>query len=136
MAIEIEYLKLSVPALIAVLGWFIAHQFNAYRDRVNKKRELRIQYLLEAYRRLESVINRPTQTEEQKLRYESAMADIQLLGTPEQANLAARCMTEQAEKGTANIDDLLNLLRKDLRAEIRLAGEIGKIVMLRFDRQP
>lgn len=77
-----DSLKFLVPAIVAVVGWFMAHQFNSYRDRVNKRRELRIQYLLEAYRRLESAANRPNKTEKQALDFESAVADIQLLGTP------------------------------------------------------
>ena len=61
---------------MAVIGWFAAHQFNSYRDRVTKRRELRIQYLLEAYRRLEAAANRPDKTEGQTLAFESARSPI------------------------------------------------------------
>ena len=31
-----ETLKFLIPALVAVVGWFAAHQFNVYRDRQNR----------------------------------------------------------------------------------------------------
>lgn len=81
---DAEMLKFVVPSIVAVVGWFAAHQFNVHRDRQNKHRDLRIQFLLEAYRRLESVANREEKTEDQMLAFEPAVADIQLLGSPEQ----------------------------------------------------
>jgi hypothetical protein len=77
-------LKYVVPALVAVVGWFAAHQFNVYRGRQNKRRDFSVQFLLDAYRRLESAANRSKQTEEQTLAFESAIADVQLLGTAEE----------------------------------------------------
>ncbi len=127
-----ESLKFLVPAIVAVVGWFTAHQFNSYRDRVNKRRELRIQYLLEAYRRLESAANRPNKTEKQALAFESAVADIQLLGTPEQANATVKYLRKHALSGGAEIDEILQLLRKDLRKEIGLKGEVENAVIFRF----
>lgn len=131
-----DSLKFLVPAIVAVVGWFMAHQFNSYRDRVNKRRELRIQYLLEAYRRLESAANRPNKTEKQALDFESAVADIQLLGTPKQANATVKYLRKHASSGGAEIDEILQLLRKDLRKEIRLKGEVENAVIFRFIQKP
>ncbi len=48
--LDTETLKYAVPAIIVVVGWFVAHQFNVYRDRQNKRRDLRVNFLLDAYR--------------------------------------------------------------------------------------
>ena len=130
-----ETLKFTVPAAIAVVGWLAGHQFNVYRDRQNKRRDLRIQFLLDAYRRLESTANRETKTEEQKLSFESAVADIQLLGTPQQVAATVRYLRTHGAGGDAKMDEVLGLLRSDLRCEVGLPGEVEKALIFRFRRQ-
>ena len=55
--------KLLFPHLgtviVVFIGWFVVHLLNAYRDRRNKRREIRVQYLIEAYRKIESAAQRP-----------------------------------------------------------------------------
>ena len=134
--LDTDILKFAVPALVAVVGWFAGHQFNVYRDRITKRRDLRIQYLLEAYRRLESAANRPDKTEAQALDFESAVADIQLLGTPEQIEATIKYLRQHASEGGALIDDVLASLRDDLRKELGLSGDVSKAVVFRFTREP
>ena len=134
--LDAETLKYVVPALVAVVGWFAAHQFNVYRDRLNKRRDLRVQFLLDAYRRLESAANRPKKTEEQTLAFESAVADIQLLGTAEQVAATVGYLREHASGGGAQIDEVLRLLRNDLRKEIGLQGKVENALIFRFTRKP
>lgn len=130
-----ETLKFLVPAMVAIAGWFAAHQFNVHRDRQNKRRDMRIQFLLDAYRRLESAANRLGMTEEQKLEFESAVADIQLLGTKEQVATTIAFLRQHEAGSGANIDSVLQLLRKDLREELGLAGEVGHARIFRFTRE-
>ncbi|WP_141715346.1 hypothetical protein [Burkholderia ubonensis] len=130
-----EMLKFLVPTIVAVAGWFAAHQFNVHRDRQNKRRDLRIQFLLDAYRRLESAANRDGMTEEQKLEFESAVADIQLLGTREQVAATVTYLRQHASGAGAQIDSVLQLLRKDLREELGLAGEVEYARIFRFIRE-
>jgi hypothetical protein len=134
--LDAETLKYAIPAVVAVLGWFAAHQFNLYRDRQNKRRDLRIEFLLEAYRRLESAANRETKTEEQRLAFETAVSDIQLLGSPEQVLATVNYLRKHAASGGAQIDEVLRLLRKDLRNEVGLSGEVENAVVFRFNREP
>jgi len=134
--LDTETLKYAVPSVVAVVGWFAAHQFNVYRDRQNKRRELRVQFLLDAYRRLESAANREAKTEEQMLAFESALADIQLLGTPEQVAAIVSYLRQYAEGRGTQIDDILRLLRRDLRIEVGLRGEVENAVFFRFTRKP
>jgi len=124
---------LILAPLVAVIGWFVAHQFNVHRDRLNKRRDLRIQYLLEAYRRLESAANREEKTEEQAVDFESAVADIQLLGTSQEINATVKYLREHAS-GEAQINELLCLLRDDLRGELGLPLFRGNVVVFRFIR--
>lgn len=134
--ISTEALKYLVPALVAVAGWFVGHQFNVFRDRQNKRRDLRIQFLLEAYRRLESVTNRESKTEEQMLALESAVADIQLLGSQEQVVATVAYLRRHAAEGGGQIDSVLGLLRRDLRRELGLSGKVESAVVFRFNRTP
>jgi hypothetical protein len=133
---DAEALKYLVPALVAVVGWLVAHRFSAYRDRQNKRRDLRVEFLIEAYRRLESVTNRPKKTEEQALAFESAIADIQLLGTPDQVNALLKYIQEftAGSGGGGDITEVLKLLRADLRNELSLRGAVQDALVFRFIR--
>ena len=127
-----------VAALIAVAGWFVAHRLNVARDADGKRRELRIQYLLEAYRRLESNANRPPKStdadrEGANREFESAIADIQLLGTPDQIEALQGFIDDmQKPDGARNINYLLSILRADLRQELDLGRDDKKVMIFRF----
>ncbi len=121
---------LAVTALIGVAGWFVIHLLSSARDRENKKRDLRAQYLIEAYRRLEGASNRPLSPEAASA-IESAIADIQLFGTLGQVGLAREFALDFASQGSALLDPLLESLRRDLRSELRLAKVHEPITYLR-----
>jgi hypothetical protein len=87
---------------------------------------------LEAYRRLESSANRPVGTEEQKAAFESAVADIQLLGTKDQIEITLQYVSAHARGGGAIIDPVLETLRADLRREMGLHGDAPPIRVFRF----
>jgi len=99
------------------------------RDRLSKKRDLRIQYLIDAYRRIESVANR---TDGAMEGLESAVADIQLFGSPDQVRLARDFAVEFAAAGGAGLEDLLESLSADLRKELDLGEPAARIVHLRI----
>jgi hypothetical protein len=63
---------------------------------------------------------------------ESAVADIQLFGTPHQVELVQRFASDFAAKGGASLDALLRDLRTDLRAEFNLEVVPENIVHLRI----
>lgn len=133
-----EYLLPScIAAVVVVVGWYVVHYLSARRDQTNKRRDLRVQYLIEAYRRLEYAGNRPM-TEEIAPEFERAVADIQLFGTPKQVELAQEFAVGFAQKGTHPLDPLLNELRKELRKELELEPVKPTIKYLRitFDQKP
>jgi hypothetical protein len=92
------FIQLLATAGIAMLGWIVAHHFNVRRDQQNKRREIRVGYLIEAYRQLEAGTNRGSiDGTEYGRGFESAIADIQLFGTAEQVRLAKQLAIDIAE---------------------------------------
>lgn len=124
-----------VTVLVAVIGWFVGHRFNVKRDRENKLRDLRIQYLIEAYRRLESAANRPETTKKEQDRFETALADIQLLGTKEQIEKLMEFLVSYNSQKGAPINPLLELLRSHLRKELDLDKQIPEVKIFRFEKR-
>ncbi len=125
-------LPLLVTAFVAILGWFAAHQLAAARDRTNKRRELRVQYLIDAYRNLEASSNRDQLYELDWSALEAAIADIQLFGTLTQVKKARKFAEDFSNHGAASLDDLLFDLRRDLRRELRLEAVPDSVKYLRI----
>jgi hypothetical protein len=128
-------LLVGVPAvLVAVVGWYAVHRFSASRDRWNRRHDMITQYLVEAYRRLELAAHRPNKTEEQDIAFESALADIQLLGSVGEIAIAVRFMEAYKAADGGAIDPLLRVLRDDLRKELRLPVVDRSPLIFRFGR--
>jgi hypothetical protein len=125
------FAQLLATFFVAALGWWAAHSLSARRDLSNERRKLRVQYLLEAYRRLEDSANRG-EVSSQQGKLESAIADIQLLGSPHQVTLAQQFAQRMATDGTALADELLSDLRDSLRNELHLESVSGPIGYLRL----
>jgi len=128
--------SLLVGALVAFGGWIATHRFTSTRDRTNKRRELRVSYLIDAYRQLEWASNRPF-SPATAAKFETALADIQLFGTPKQVRLAQEFAVGFARNLTNSLDELLEDLRRDLRQELELEAVPPTIKYLRasFDEK-
>lgn len=125
------FIQLVVTAIVAFLSAFFAHKLSSRRDRTNRKRDQRISYLIDAYRRLEFVSNRP---EIQDIKpVESAIADIQLFGSLKQVILTKEFATEFVKNRTASLNPLLEELRRDLRKELELDAIPGKLIFMRWN---
>lgn len=122
-------ISLIITALVAVVGWFIVHQLSISRDIKNKRTELKIKYLIEAYRRLENVSHRDNPNMQD---FESAIADIQLFGSKQQVALAQEIATEFAKNKTVSLDPLLGDLREDLRKLLHLEHLPGNPIIIRW----
>lgn len=123
-----------IPLESALIGGFVVHLLTGRRDRSNKRREQRIGYLIDAYRRLEACSQRIAPTDTAKL--ESAVADIQLFGSPHQVALVQQFARDFALEGSASLDALLQDLRDDLRCELRLESVPKRILHLRIENGP
>lgn len=118
-SVTMETYNLIVPVIVAILGWYIAHRLSAHRDRLKKRQDERIRYLIEAFRLLSMAVNHPRLCEvNQPLR--EALSIVQLLGTKKQNSLVAEFIAAIGGDGDANIDELLQDLRNDLRSELDL----------------
>lgn len=125
-------LSLTLPALVAIAGWLVGHHFNSKRDVANRRKEQVTKFLLDAYRKMEKSASarKPELTWDEM---ESAIADIQLLGSPEQVDLAVAFARQMAAENTAYPQPLLRSLRKSLRSELNLQPLDSEITHLRFD---
>jgi hypothetical protein len=131
-----SFAQLAAAGMVPVLGWWVVNFLSKRRDVENDRRKLRTEYLVEAYRRMESASHRKGRQKEFEDRLESAVADIQLLGTAKQADLAAQFGIDMAEKGVAYMDELLRDLRDSLRSELKLESLTKSNRVLRFyDRE-
>lgn len=128
------FAQLAVTVLVALAGGWLGHSLAARRDLLNERRKLRVTYLLDAYRRLEGAANRnDLSCSWPKL--ESAIADIQLLGSPVQVGYARGFAREMAYDSTASLDALIDDLRRSLREELQLPEVDEPVVYLRFGQE-
>lgn len=105
----------------AAVAAVVAHRLTSQRDQANRRSDLRIEYLLSAYRTLADTAHRDLDPNAEHVRaFEQGLADIQLLGSPDQAAMAVRVGRQLATEGGADFDDLLLSLRDDLRDELDL----------------
>jgi len=125
-------LPLLTTAIVAIVGWFAAHRLAASRDRANKRRELRVQYLIQAYRNLEFASNRGQLTDAICKALESAIADIQLFGTVSQVTKAQEFVARFDKDRTTSLDELFSELRTDLRRELKLDTKVPKVRLVRM----
>jgi len=89
-----------------------------------------VSYLIDAYRQLEWASNRPF-SPATAAKFETALADIQLFGTPKQVRLAQEFAVGFATNLTNSLDELLEDLRRDLRQELELEAVPPTIKYLR-----
>ncbi len=127
-------IPLVVTSLVAVAGWVVGHKLNSERDLQNKRIELRIKYLLEAYRNLEASVESEVSRENLKI-LESAISDIQLLGTPDQVDKILAWSSQFSGKKSqkdVNLQDVLEDLRSSLRQDLGLPKIDKKIRHVKF----
>lgn len=131
---------LLVSAFVAILGWFSVNWLAASRDQANKRREIRVQYLIEAYRRLALSAQRPPESKYFR-DMESAVADIQLFGSQSQVQKLRLFLEEFKRQNKGSFNELLRDLRNDLRKELDLTAIEGEVQWFRpetgeIDRPP
>jgi hypothetical protein len=105
----------------AAIAAVLAHRLTSRRDQANRRSDLRVEYLVGAYRTIADTAFRDLDPGSEHVRaFEQGLSDIQLLGSRDQAEMAILVSQELAAAGSADLDDLLLSLRDDLRAELDL----------------
>lgn len=118
-------LSVSIPAVIAISGWLTANYFQANRDRDNKLRDVKMQYLIDSYRDLLTSLSKDSLiTKKNFSLVEDAFNKIQLFGSDDQIELAHQIMQQiNIPKTPINLNPLVNSLRNDLRKQLMLPEE-------------
>lgn len=128
---ELDYVKIIITIFLAALGWLIAHYFTAKRDGINKRREIRLQYLINAYQVLTNDISHRDLNPSRNEKLENLLSDIQLFGSDEQVSLAKKLATDITDGIGFELDPLISSLRNDLREELNLSKINGNVKWLR-----
>jgi len=123
----------ALAALVAIVGFGISHALTSRRDLNAEKRKVRVNFMIEAYRKLESGSCRGANAAKYSEAFHSALADIQLLGSPLQVEVARKIATALGTRTgePVSINELLNALRQELRVELSLPEVSGQLVILR-----
>ena len=108
-----------ITALAGLVGVYVGHFFTSRRDNLKRKKEMRIEYLIEAYRKLEKGAA-PESRGYSPGEFESAIADIQLLGSRDQVSLAFEFCEAASEGDGSLLQKLLENIRAELRSELKI----------------
>lgn len=123
--------KIVAGFFVVIIGWFINGWLASKREFKNKQREVRINYLIEAYRSIASATNRFEATsDEHRRRIEAAIEDIQLLGNTAQLEALNRLL----DRNDNNFNDIIASLRGGLREELKLPPVPHRIRFYRMSK--
>jgi hypothetical protein len=139
--------KIIVGAVVAVIGWLIAHHFSSKRDVRNSQRAIRMAALAEAYKAIVRAGIDGVMLQRDKggeiingaKAVEDAISLIHLYGTQEQSDLASKYVQQVAKFGKGEGTELVNALRRDIRENLGGCDIEGTPSYLRVnfkDRQP
>jgi len=130
-----EVVTAFIGAITAIAVYYLSARDLKRQDREAKRREIRLQFLIEAYRQIEYSSNRPRKEMTEALNtIECAISDIQLFGTRRQVTLAQEVVTKAACGEDMFFDDLLDELRRDLRSELEIEALPEGRRILRFTK--
>ncbi|ARN57416.1 hypothetical protein [Sedimentisphaera salicampi] len=115
-----EVLKLVIPVVIAVLGWILGHLLSSIRERENKKREIRLEKLMEAYDWFGRAMIEG-QNEEINVQLSMAIHNSQCYGTCREQKMAIEYCQAIKEKKSADALELIKSIRNVIREELGLS---------------
>ena len=126
-----------ITMVVTVGCVFIGGYINSCNDKNNKLREVKINYLLDAYSKLANASQRPAFDSSHNADVESAFSEIQLLGTKEQILIIDTILMNSQNhivngRYSLPIDQIINPLRISLRKELNLESVDGNINWIRL----
>jgi hypothetical protein len=127
--------SLILTTVVALIGLYFNNYFASQRDFNNKLRDIRLNYLVDVYRKLSDSSQRiPNDKYFPKM--ETVISDMQLFGTKSQIGMTIQFMNEYENKGQGNLDPLLNDLRDNLRKELKLESISQNVHWFRHEGVP
>lgn len=121
----------TIATMVAIIGWVVAHKFNAERDVKNKQRELRIKHLAESYE-VFIELGRNIDILGNYREVERAISHIHLYGNTKQIELCEKFVNEIALLGNANHTELVIEIRNFIREELGLQILNTKLSLLKI----
>ncbi len=110
--------------------------FQGERDKENNIREIKINYLIEAYRKLANASARAASIASYHRDIESAISDIQLFGSKEEIEVLLQEIDNSSKDSgkytSLNFDNTLTRIRNSLRKEIQLEPIDSNVRWYRF----
>lgn len=129
-----DILVILIPVLLTLSGWIVVHMLSRKREIEQKKREIRVKYLREAYLKLATVADRGSL--QQNLHdIQDAFNDIQILGEESQIELIGKFIEEVNSGKSPAINELLKQLRNEIREHIGLEALDDYRWYIRIDEQ-
>lgn len=127
-----EYIKIIVAILVALVGWVVAHKFTSKRDLDNKKRESILSLTTECYRAISAYMADPGK-EEGLLNLTDALIKVQCFGSKEQIDMAKRSLQSIASprNSVEGLGDLLTSLRNSFRKDLGICKIEGNVAVVR-----
>lgn len=123
----------AIPVLTLVIGAVASYVVATRQSDRDLRTKQRIDYLITAYRTIEGTANRPILTADEKRALERAVADVNLLGSEAQQRAIQRAQEEMASTGKGGFDDVLDLLRQDLRRYLGVEAGLKRVSYFRVD---
>jgi len=125
----------ALAASIVATGWWVTSCFTSQQDMRNTQRAQKLSYLIEAYDQLALASNRAPNEEYARM-IETAVARIQLFGTPDEINAVHKALDDWSKpepdgRPRASLDPVLFLLRNSLREELALPPVASNIRWIR-----
>ena len=115
-------ITIFVSSFITILGWVLVSILTSYRENKSRRKNIKIEYLVTAYRDISIFITREMNncmTIEIHNKFEIACRDIQIYGSIKEIELLQDYLKNISKKGY-NVDPILNLLRDNLRKTLKL----------------
>jgi hypothetical protein len=112
----------TITIAVAAIGWIIAHRLTSERDAINKRKEMRLKYLVDLYRKIERRLGGTIDSQDIADDISTAVADLQLFGDSNQVRSAREIAKSFAGVHTETLDIsiLLFELCNTIRAELQL----------------
>lgn len=116
----IAIITICITVVLGVGGWIVSHLLSNRREILQKRREIRIKYLREAYLKLADCADNGKSFRENIMQIQQSFNDIQLFGNENMDNLITESINNLNTQGTLPLDDILRDLRNEIREHLKL----------------